>query len=797
LQLFGYPPTLIDSGEGDVTRAPDEDALVIAGKIPTLFREDTVAPAIDDLVLAGKIPVVWQTWSAAPAEDDLVIAGKIPTAFREDTVAPAIDDLVLAGKIPVMMQTHSAAPAEDDLVLAGKIPDVLSGQVFVPAIDDLVLAGKIPVMMQTHSAAPAEDDLVLAGKIPLANVEHFAAPAEVDLVLAGKIPEVPSSDSIEVPPGFLRVFSVRGLQLRGATPTVIVSSAAARTPAEVDLVLAGQAPTVRQTWSAAPAEDDLALAGKIPTVRQTQRATPAERDLVLAGKIPVIRQTWSAAPAAETLVLGGKVPVIPATGDSVTPPTLELNLVPFDGLELFGHPPTPTRTGTYTRSDAATLAIRGYTFVAIDSEDNHAIVVPEATLDFLSYVPIRPHGLLLHGHAPNLVGDNPEPLTAALTLSGLAPSAVNTTPLQQTAAPGVRRAILDTFAPSLAMGQETEDVSVILEGWAPVASATSPVFFPGEAALSFTGQVAEIPENKRAFPAIDSLLLAGQLPLALRGSFITPLVGAAVLAGKAPVVFSTPRALPAAASLTLTPELVYIGRSIWSAAVARELTGYAPTFVNTDLSKSAAPAEVDLSLTGHVPIVARGTPIRLPAVAALALSGKTPVVGHETDSTRVPRAATPVLSTHAPTLLTKGVKIPAAETLVLSGQAPTLRTKRIRKAGARTRLISLTTRYDLIHGKKLRRYPPYPYVLIQSSTPQTLATYVDTQYLITISGTFAESGAYYFAGDKYVYNVTQQLGPQLVISKPASSGWVLFHEAFDNGATWLENDEWELWQLKS
>jgi len=626
LQFLGYPPTISVTASEDHVIPPfagDELQAVIAGKVPTVFRQDYVVPAIDDLVLAGQIPIVRQTWSASPPEVDLVLAGYIPvvpsavfsgtTEFTEAeieaggaeikvtitgdtfnlwggfaaedwldvtvsdqaeangwnaairdawdfainetaaatkgglvatltiasladysitlteqvtfsfpgtlltggnqlevpgviTITPAhkpdADALVLAGQIPVVRQTWSASPAIDDLVIAGQIPTVFRQDYVVPAIDDLVLAGQIPVIRQTWSASPAEVDLVLAGKIP--KIPSGLNPDADSLVLAGQIPVIRQTWSASP--------AIDDLVIAGQIPTVFRQDYVV--PAIDALALTGKIPVIRQTWSAAPAQDALVLAGKILTLFREDVVAPAQDALVLAGKIPTVQVSLVALPAQDALALTGKIPVL-LTSSLVVPDVC--------ALVLAGQAPAVPLADKIAEPLVGTLALSSESFIAL-SEPPHNIPVPNGALVFTSYQPQRGVGLFIRGHIPNLVYPQARPETANLALTALTPRIVDTTEQPELIESFVSPRGLTGYTAALAMGQEADESSMILTGYAPIGSVTSPIFYPAAGNLTFNPQVPERvhPESPELIPDTATLTLASQAPTVSIGLVATP-----------------------------------------------------------------------------------------------------------------------------------------------------------------------------------------------------------------------------------------------------------------------------------
>ena len=618
---------------------PSTDTLVLSGYAPTVLRFNAVVPAEDALALEGQAPTVDVTHSADPAVATLVLEGQAPTAARVDNhvALPAAATLALAGQAPTSNLTHSAAPAEVDLALTGEAPIALGNESYaitVPYVElrlvtwrGLLLQGYTPTVVVNHLTTPAEEDLVLAGQAPTAFRESGVAPTEESLVLAGQAPTAARTDNhVAAPaattltltgqaPTLLRVDSysptAAALLLAGQAPTVSTTAGIDITPDAVALALAGQAPTLTTSFQYLPGEVTLTLAGYAPVVLRTQSASPSAGSLTLVGKIASVGLADSLIPNEDTLALSGYAPVITTT----------LSAVPAqDALVLTGQSPTVGRadtvqpgaasltlTGLEPPSDAelappaGSLTLEGRSFTIISIPDT-SVAVPQGTLGLTGYASTRAYGLLLRGYEPNVAFSSPTPNKGSLTLSGNAPILVNTTPQPTDIQTFRRQVVLEGFAPALEMGSEAELSSLGLEGWAPVALATSPIFYPPRAELQFTGYAPQT--TVEAAPGNAFLSLGSYAPSLLisDNKQVAPAAVALTLTGQQPLVSSDISRIlvPDEVTLTLAGQQVYLGRSITPAAVARRLNGKVPT-VTENINRTIEPGVAALTLTGYAP----------------------------------------------------------------------------------------------------------------------------------------------------------------------------------------------------
>ncbi len=706
LLLVGKAPTVMSAD----ARAPGEELLVLAGQAPTVERDYFIDIAAGALVLAGKLPDVLSADAIAPGAGSLVLSGdaptverdffiditdgtfvldgKVPTLFHEAFATPAIDDLVLAGQAPTVERDYFIDIAAGSLSLAGKVPDLLAAGNIVPGTESLVLAGIAPTVLTTLSASPAAETLALSGTTPSLNwsidapvgalvlsgdapsVERdfFIDVAAGSLTLAGQAPSIVAAGAIVPPAGELRLTVFRGLQLFGHGPTIEVSTSGTAVPAIGTLVLAGQAPVVITPQSEEPGAGSLALTGAAPTVS------------VLAG-------------------------------DAVSPAAAELRLTVFRGLQLFGYPPVafvttdheafpPAGALTLTthaiitdpvlQPAAATLNIFGYSFTA-NTQPVITIVVPEATLVMTGYAPERGRGLLLTGYEPNVALSTPVVNPDLLVLSGKTPNIVDTTPQPHVVPVPERRLGITPENVTAGIQRPTDESSLILEGWAPISTASSPVFFPPIAPLVLTPHVIDTDHN--IAPPAGTLALTGPAPTVSESDnhYVDPLVGSLTLAGQNVTLFADTQLFqPAAAALTLAGQDVRRGDSISPEAVQRNFNGKTPVVV-IGVSRVIEPAIETLSLSGAAPFALIG-PVAVADVAELALAGQAPTIVHTTGHLILPAAATLILAPHAPAFRNTLSVLPPAGALLLQPHDVTWTLRQMQLSGANTKLIQQTVK---------------------------------------------------------------------------------------------------------
>lgn len=749
LALAGYAPSAEEDHFIDVT----EETLVLSGKVPVVFREDYVSPARDQLALTGQAPSVEEDHFIDVTEETLALTGKVPVLIRGTVIVPPIDALVLAGQAPSAEEDHFIDVSQDALVLAGKVPGFVVGQLAQPAAETLALTGQAPSAEEDHFIDVAADTLALTGKIPLAIRGRVISPDREQLTLAGQAPSAEEDHFITPAIDALALTGQQSVVLRGRVISpdreqlVLTGQAPSAeedhfvTPAIDDLVLAGQTPSVLSGAAFAPPPDTLALTGQAPSVEEDHFITPAIDDLVLAGQAPSASQQLYALPAADTLALAGQQPAVGGsvtsdpgeetltlagqaptalTGDAVTVPAGSLNLIVFTGLQLFGYPPTVVATedlkpaaGTlslagaaptlsYATSDNISVPVAAETLQLLGKQPldviriSPKIPVPVGSLDLTGKVPERGVGLLLRGYVPNLNFGEPLPATGTATLTGIAPNPINTTPQPVTKSPGRRPLTLIGKRPAWERSDDTTEGSLQLTGWIPEVASTSPYFFPGADNLVFAGQVPEIAESPRALPGAETLVLATGTPTLQASIGRLPAVGTLTLTGKAPLISSdVVNRLLDEETLTLTGQLVTIGRSVSPPVGRRRLNGKVPV-ASKFLNPVGQPGADTLVLAGQAPVVNIGlSPII--DEATLTLATGTPTLIQTRDVFKAPGRRTLLLSesgTEPVAGITRIIEIPRGP-LTLNGNGPALELIRIRVYGARTRFVSLSTRRRL------------------------------------------------------------------------------------------------------
>jgi hypothetical protein len=206
--------------------------------------------------------------------------------IEPDVVDPGLD---LNGKIPIATDSgdadHTRDPGVVDpgLDLTGKqatLAWTIEPDVVDPGLD---LTGKQATLAWTIEPDVVDPGLDLTGKAPQI---LLVTPDNETAILSGKIPVVNPLTEREIPvsKGFLTLFSVRGLQLRGITPSVSLGSTVAPLVAE-PLTTSGKEPEV---LFEIPGKRSLTLTGKVPRLgRGFSYTIPIDEDtLNLTGKIP-------------------------------------------------------------------------------------------------------------------------------------------------------------------------------------------------------------------------------------------------------------------------------------------------------------------------------------------------------------------------------------------------------------------------------------------------------------------------------------------------------------------------------
>ena len=349
------------------------------------------------------------------------------------------------------------------------------------------------------------------------------------------------------------------------------------------LVLAGQAPTVAQTWSAAPGVETLTLAGAVPTVAVTENqvVSPAVVALTLTGQAPVVSLQIFVAPPVETLSLTGAAPSLLAPA---------IRAPPAGALDLTGQAPT---FSWLIDQLAGTLILEGKSPASVPTVSG-AIVVPYGFLRLYSR-----KGLTLGGHTPTvLVTQSVAPDEETLTLTGQAPSVL----------------VSQSIVPS--------EGTLTLAGQAPTVVRADTIVTPS-VTLTLTGQAPDAGGTLSALPAAGTLALAGQAPTVLTTQSATPAEATLTLTGSAPTVAQTWSASPAEATLSLTgfaPDLA-AADAIVTPSSALVLAGQAPTII---VSLSAAPTVGTLTLAGQAPAISVSETVAPPA-GSLTIDEKTPV----------------------------------------------------------------------------------------------------------------------------------------------------------------------------
>ena len=585
-------------------------------------------------------------------------------------------DAITAAGTAVQIYKSSGAATLDVITAAGVV--TLGAE----------LASGNPTMAAITAAGTAIQIYKPSGAATLATIIAAGVATKGALTAAGN----PTMDTITAAGTAVQIYKPSG----AATLTTITAT--------------GEATLGAVTAAGNPSTDVITAAGTAVQIYKPSGAATLDAITAAGVATKIGFKTASGNPSTTVITASGVAASIVA--GAIIPPPGRLNLVTFTGLQLFGYPPTATTSADLDVEPAVgTLALTGYppqtdrvvepaagavvlegsAPLPVDSAGNTTIAVDEATLTFTGYITSRAYGLLLRGYAPNLVEDLPRPPAGQLELTGQLPIRIDTSPQDSLITPPVLTAALSPKHIALEFGQESLNTSLVIAGWPPVSLVASPVFQPPAGALVLTG--IPIYSSIDAEPAAGAAVLAGQAPTVAVSDFrsAAPAAGALVLDGKTFEFFADTQLFqPPVAELTLTEQLAFTGRSIWSAAVARKLNTKTPIVVNTDIDYVVEPAKGTLSLAGKVPV--KGQYRFVPDAYAVTISGQIPGVDLEADSIRIPSRLVLGFTSYTPSVLQGSVRAPAKGTLTLTGYLPRDKTKRIKKDAARTRFISLTAK---------------------------------------------------------------------------------------------------------
>jgi hypothetical protein len=457
LALRGSTPTIIVTTGGDLTEEPPKGTLTLTGKVPTLFREDTITVPERDLTLAGKVPTVFREDYITPPIEELDLAGKVPVVAR-DIIVPE-RDLVLDGKVPTVFREDTITVPERDLVLSGKQPSVKVG-LNTPA-GALVLDGKVPTLFREDTITVPEEALALTGKVPVV-ARNIIVP-ERALTLDGKVPTLFREDTITVPE--------ETLALAGKVPVVARDIIVP----ERDLVLNGKQPSVERSYTITVPERDLTLNGKIPEA--ATGLLVSDGALSLSGKVPTLFREDSITPPIDELNLAGKVPTL-FREDSITPPIEE--------LDLAGKLPVLAQTR------------------------NHWIDVGGAILYLVSR-----RGLWLRGLTPTITvapSGSPTitPAVEELNLAGKVPTLFR----EGSITPAVEELNLTGKVPTIVVNHLVTPAidALVLDGKIPTIPAAEFIAEPDAGALALSGKTPTLAGSFTVQPAAETLVLSGKAP---------------------------------------------------------------------------------------------------------------------------------------------------------------------------------------------------------------------------------------------------------------------------------------------
>jgi hypothetical protein len=482
------------------------------------------------------------------------------------------DELDLTGKTPVL--DLSITPARDELDLAGKTPTVHWS--ITPTEVDLTLTGK---QATVHwSVTPGRLELSFAGYAPTLGA---LLPEVGELSLTGKVPETINSGEVivSVPYSELILYSVRGLQLKGIAPTVVISLAVS-SPDKGTLSLTGKVPTLAYSWTIEPAKGELLLTSYAPFIQEFV-AQPDKTALALAGQTPKVKRG----------------PPVQITVPRLSLATHGYNTTRAYGFLLVGHAPTYEVPGVFYPT-SVDLTLTTYAPEAINTS------VPPVEV-------LVPQGqeLALTGVWPVLGIVNPNQEDTFI-LTGYEPLAESSSPFFF---PAVGTLQLDGIQIISDVEGLAPEALLSLTGQQPNTQAAT--IIPGTGSLSLTGyQVSLNPEPPAALlsltgsilytrrtvtPSAGAVTLSSTAPTAREGinTYIIPDAGSLALSGKAPVSNVGFNILVSSGGLTATGYVTEAGytRSFEVDTSEIHLSGYSPT-LSIDLPVDVVEGELLLNM---------------------------------------------------------------------------------------------------------------------------------------------------------------------------------------------------------
>jgi len=369
------------------------DALILGGDAPTLAHAAIRAPALDELVLSettatvsilisvpvgsmtitGLVPLALGKLKEEPATVALVISEETPvrllnhirgppldavafgenltpTLFSNAIRSPALDPLVISGEQAII--SRFADPELDELNFGSDAPLALVSIVAKPPLDELVISPETPER-STLINAGAVDALVISPETPTRFVEETVIAGAVDaLAISEETPTAQVDDSVFVPRIDLHLVTFRGLELRGITPTVVLSGESV-SPGLGSLTLSETTPVLAPLVVA----DSLVLNGLQPTVIQAQISLPALDALILGSTASDPIVTTPESPSVGSLTLTGLQPAIlkgarpAAVGLTITGLLPEIEIEIDFGVQIVNPDASTSEASNYEQCD--------------------------------------------------------------------------------------------------------------------------------------------------------------------------------------------------------------------------------------------------------------------------------------------------------------------------------------------------------------------------------------------------------------------------------------------------------------
>ncbi len=714
---------------------------LLRGFPPTIVNTRLIEPAAATLTLAGQAPSVEEDHFIEVAEATLILAGQAPGLDEDSILIPDVGALVLAGQAStlghaVLTPSDRANQFFESNELSTDVTYWVGGSFFTITPVTSIYPGKTAYQHICNAASNRSRNQTLTA------ADGVWAEGRTDWIWC----VIENIDAVDTRLGLYDQDTlgwVRRMDFTWATHTFAnvtgsggeYYAALGTGPNGGELALIGIGATGNNTPGANGEHGNVVRGWFYPTGTATNSDTVImhHAQLEFGEETPVFVPIFTAlsaetgsritleshapalganrSPAIAALDLLGHVPTFSNLLDTpVAPRPAELRLTVFRGLELFGYAPVAFVTtdheafppaGALTLAThaiitdpvfeppAATLDILGYLFTA-NTQPFITISVPEAPLSLATKIPERGRGLLFAGHEPNVALSTPTVNPALLVLDGKVPLAINTSVPPIKILVAKRNLVIIPENVTAGIQRPTDESSLILEGWAPVSTASSPVFFPPEAPLVLTPHV--IASDHNITPPAGTLVLAGQAPtisLSVNPQ-VAPAVVSLSLTGQNVALFADTQLFqPGSVALTLNGQDVTRGGSITPEAIAVDITGHVPVAL-IGITRIETPAIDALTLSGQAPAVNVG-PLAAPAAAAaLVLTGYVPTVTRTQGHLLLPDAATLILASSAPVFLDTLSALPSAATLTVTGYSLTWVLRRVGQSGARTKLISQT-----------------------------------------------------------------------------------------------------------